>query len=143
MNKQEIFTKVATHLLTQNARSFGPKTGQCAYRGADDRMCAAGVLIPDDLYHAGLEQRSVMHQPVVAALIAAGVVPPTELEALAFDDGGGFARQVEFLSESGQAPTLLFLRELQLIHDSHEVEEWRCELGMLAITHDLTMPEGV
>lgn len=50
---QEVFDKVAVHLLTQKQKSilaFG-----CAYRGEDGRKCAAGVLIPDDQYTPQME----------------------------------------------------------------------------------------
>lgn len=56
MNQQEIFDKVATHLIAQGEQSLGywaAKAGSgqgCAYRGVDGTMCAAGCLIPDDEY---------------------------------------------------------------------------------------------
>ena len=58
MNQQEIFDKVATHLIAQGKQSLGywrqtewsqPALG-CAYRGDGGTMCAAGCLIPDDEY---------------------------------------------------------------------------------------------
>jgi len=67
LNKQEVFDKVASHLLTQNARSVGIEYDEgvagettaytkCMYRGKNNMMCAAGCLIPDDVYNrTGME----------------------------------------------------------------------------------------
>ena len=51
MNQQEIFDKVATHLIAQGKQSLMFMGAEaCAYRGADGTMCAAGCLIPDGEY---------------------------------------------------------------------------------------------
>ena len=60
MNQQEIFDKVATHLIAQGKQSLGARPvfigdAGCAYRGADGTMCAAGCLIPDDEYRPEFE----------------------------------------------------------------------------------------
>ena len=49
---QEVFDRVASHLLTQSARSLLPDGSGCAYRGANGRMCAVGCLIADYEYEA-------------------------------------------------------------------------------------------
>lgn len=54
MTKQEIFDKVASHLLTQNERSIS-ENGMCLYRGPRGLKCAAGFLIPDDVYNFEME----------------------------------------------------------------------------------------
>ena len=56
MNQQEIFDKVATHLIAQGKQSLMFMGAEaCAYRGADGTMCAAGCLIPDDEYDPDFE----------------------------------------------------------------------------------------
>jgi len=61
MEAQEIFDKVATHLLKQGRRSTQPESGEmCAYRGADGTKCAVGVLIPDELYNDMMEGRTIV-----------------------------------------------------------------------------------
>ena len=69
MNQQEIFDKVATHLIAQGKQSramlthvlkLGAKPvaqggAGCAYRGDGGTMCAAGCLIPDDEYKPEFE----------------------------------------------------------------------------------------
>lgn len=58
---QEIFDKVANHLLTQNEPSmFDDSTNSlCAYRGSKGTMCAVGCLIPDSLYSPEFEENDV------------------------------------------------------------------------------------
>jgi hypothetical protein len=48
MTKQEIFDKVAAHLLTQRRQSVNDCSGACVYRSPEGLKCAAGCLIPDD-----------------------------------------------------------------------------------------------
>ena len=64
MNQQEIFDKVATHLIAQGKQSlgYGDIDGHlaqaCAYRGRGGTMCAVGCLIPDDEYKPEFEGKS-------------------------------------------------------------------------------------
>jgi hypothetical protein len=54
---QEVFDKVANHLLTQNQRCaiINYSSGlTCKYR-LNGMSCAAGCLIPDDCYHIDME----------------------------------------------------------------------------------------
>lgn len=54
--QQEVFDFVVTHLLTQNERAT--EGNGCGYRvKKEDRvlMCAAGCLIPDDVYTPKME----------------------------------------------------------------------------------------
>ena len=51
---QEVFNIVSTHLLTQGQMSLNTN-GDCAYRGENGLMCAAGILIPDEAYRPGME----------------------------------------------------------------------------------------
>ena len=59
MNQQEIFDKVASHLITQGVQAkYLPHSDgypSCAYRGENDTMCAAGCLIPDEEYNPEFE----------------------------------------------------------------------------------------
>ena len=55
MNAQEAFDTVAKHLLTQGQRSTADGTDGCRYRGGEGRKCAAGVLIPDEIYREEME----------------------------------------------------------------------------------------
>ena len=54
MNSQEIFDKVAVHLLTQ-PRSLTGNGGGCMYRGDNGTKCAVGCLIPDNEYDPSIE----------------------------------------------------------------------------------------
>lgn len=56
---QEVFDQVRDHLLQQNEKSekflLDNNSPTCAYRGDDNRMCAAGCLIGDDEYNPSME----------------------------------------------------------------------------------------
>lgn len=75
MNQQEIFDKVASHLITQGAQARYRRSDgypSCAYRGENDTMCAAGCLIPDEEYNPefeGIPWMGVCHDiPSLASL---------------------------------------------------------------------------
>ncbi|MDX9668749.1 hypothetical protein [Pseudomonas sp. P8_250] len=51
--------KVEQHLIKQKARAVDMDNTACMYRDELGRMCAAGCLIPDDLYTPNLERRAV------------------------------------------------------------------------------------
>lgn len=111
MTDQEIFDKVATHLLTQNERSVA--LGTCMYRGTGGMKCAIGCLIPDDRYLPWMERRSVEYPGISEA---AGVGPvPDEDET---DDW--------------------LPMQLQHIHDNESPAEWRNSLRRLAIKRGLS-----
>lgn len=62
MTNQELFDKVANHLLTQgipSMRDLPDESGhirqRCAYRGDNGTKCAVGCLIPDDQYDPNME----------------------------------------------------------------------------------------
>ena len=77
MTQQQIFDKVATHLLTQGAKSMMGDT--CRYRGSNGAKCAVGCLIKDDHYDPILELRSSRSELVKEALIKSKVDIHTEL----------------------------------------------------------------
>lgn len=57
MTKQQIFDKVATHLLTQ--RQVSRDGVQCIYRADNGFRCAIGCLIPDDKYKPNMEGQAI------------------------------------------------------------------------------------
>lgn len=71
MTRQEIFDKVALHLLTQGKRSENEYG--CMYRGDEGRMCAAGCLIKEEDYDNDLENKIVSADDVYEALTCSGV----------------------------------------------------------------------
>lgn len=75
MTLQEIFDKVYAHLKKQGKPALGPgEYGPlCRYRTDDGLMCAAGCLIPDDLYDPEIEGTKFLdlngsHYPNSAAM---------------------------------------------------------------------------
>ena len=61
MTNQEVFDKVATHLLTQNKKAICPIDGRCKYRTSEGLKCAAGVMISDEEYSPEMESWAVNH----------------------------------------------------------------------------------
>lgn len=127
MTKQEIYNKVRTHLLTQNAQAVtvGKNGETCAYRGDDGLTCAVGCLIPDEQYRTTFEGMGVTSQHVQKALVDAGV-----LNTVLFDDDA-------YKDDS----TLGMLRGLQVIHDNNSPNEWRWLLDNLADRYGLQVGE--
>jgi hypothetical protein len=65
-NHQEIFDRVAEHLLTQNQRSSVQtisSPNSCRYR-LGELKCAIGCLIPDELYDPEMESHTVVGDSV-------------------------------------------------------------------------------
>jgi len=55
--EQQVFDQVATHLLTQNVKSYDESLEGCVYRGPYNLSCAAGCLIADDEYNVNFEEK--------------------------------------------------------------------------------------
>lgn len=118
MNRQEVFEKVARHLLKQGRKSVHAKDGVCQLRGDGGRACAIGCLIADEHYDPSLEEGQPWSDWVMRAVIASGV-------DVDLDDGGEF----DALDATSDRR---FLHELQRIHDGEEPEEWRDGLADFA-----------
>lgn len=117
MNRQEIFDKVAAHLLTQKAKSLkvsrndGITGEECRYRGMRGMKCAVGCLIPDELYNPDMEGKRVgallEHFP--------------QLHPFFFDE-----------HETLPTETISLLDELQGIHDTTHMRNWTFNLRAAA-----------
>lgn len=57
-------------LLPTKCYDDGNASVRCAYRGEGGRRCAVGLILPDDLYEEGFENKPSEH------------LPPTVLEAI-------------------------------------------------------------
>jgi hypothetical protein len=117
MTNQEIFDRVATHLLTQNRKS-ARDDGQCKYRLLtwDDReetpapitlKCAIGCLIEDNEYFNEIEG-----------------------DRIEFLVEKGFNFRV--LKESPDPRAMSLLKSLQYVHDHSRVEIWKDSLKGVA-----------
>jgi hypothetical protein len=111
LTRQEIFDKVATHLLTQGRRSMNEAGISCAYRGEDGLKCAIGVLIPDDQYKPSFEGYSV---------------------------DGGFHGETILNAANVAWDDRHFAGELQGIHDKVRPEDWARELHLVAAKFHLS-----
>ena len=125
MNTQEVFTRVATHLLTQrecstDGQEFVVQRAKsvCRYRGARGLRCAIGCLIEDRFYSPGMEKCGVGDGAVREALRKSGV-------------------------DTGDIKDIEFLDCLQRVHDHHPVLSWRTQLHDIATRFGLRFPVGV
>ena len=107
---QEVFDKVAAHLLRQRSRSY--RKGGCAYRGKAGKMCAVGCLIADEHYRPSLEGSNLQSELVQAALK---------------DSGINVTQDMKFM-----------LEDLQTCHDYNEVSVWPQALRRIADHYKLS-----
>lgn len=112
---QEVFDQVATHLLTQNAKSV--KGSGCAYRGDGGMKCAAGCLIADDEYKPEMETAS--WQAMVRPFNMPGTDPYASIRNLA----------------PNNHCTLIMV--LQQVHDINPPSDWPRRLASIARSHGL------
>src|SRR5688500_18704220 len=112
MTLQEIFDKVATHLLAQNQKAAD---GYCRYRHAE-RKCAAGCLIADEDYSPTMEGR-----PLFSMLGAFETVNVAALTAVEKTTG-----RLDTVAKKE------LLRRLQNVHDTCKPDEWREQLQEVA-----------
>ncbi len=68
---QDIYNYVAQAIIKQGKPAM-MNSAICAYRAPDGCKCAIGHLIPDDMYHSGLENKRAW--TVVGPMIAPAVV---------------------------------------------------------------------
>lgn len=71
MTNEEIFEKVRTHLLTQNAKSM--IDGICLYRGPNGLKCAVGCLIEDEHFDPEHNSKFVSDEVVLQMLHKSGI----------------------------------------------------------------------
>lgn len=119
MTKQEIFDKVARHLLTQKQKSVS-SGNSCRYRGPKDTKCAIGCLIPDDKWTPKLEG-AVARDLIVAK--AAGL---------------RFSLNENELGEV-KGPQIDLATILQQVHDLSRTKIWFSELKKVAAIYKLSV----
>ena len=111
---QEIFNKVATHLIEQDEQALNSE-GECVYLDKiTGRRCAIGCLIPDD--------HSALHLQFMGGVNSL---------FNAFPDLEGLMGTENFQ----------LLVDLQKLHDTKEPELWSDGLRVIADRFDLTIPE--
>jgi hypothetical protein len=109
LNNQQIFNKVAKHLLKQNKQSLLAFGSVCAYKNPDGLKCAIGCLIPNQLYSPGMEEKSIRQ---------------------IFKNSYGL--QALFKDES-----LDLLETLQNLHDMDKPNRWESGLRIIAKDYGL------
>ncbi len=105
MDKQQVFNKVAKHLLAQDAQSL--EGTNCRYRSPEGLQCAVGCLINDENYTEELEDIPSDKEPVRKAVAAS-------------------------LGQFVGSQDAAFLTELQKIHDYEPPSDWARYLDLFA-----------
>ena len=105
MNNQEVFDTAVPFLLKQNARS-SYSGGNCYYRSPNGRKCAIGACIPDELYLPEMDNESGL---TITALCI----------------------EYDFIRKLFSDCSNDFLREMQIIHDTHLPAEWKIAYTVL------------
>lgn len=112
LTKQDIFNQVYLGLKRQGfKKSLNENETGCMYRSYDGKRCAVGHLIKDGEYSTKMEGRSV----------------------------GGL--DANWLLPKRLKPFLVFLSELQRVHDESEKQNMRLRLVAFAEQNNLTIPE--
>ncbi len=134
MTEQEIFDRVATHLLKQGRKATelaaishgGDSMLRCRYRTDDGLRCAVGCLIPDEVYTPAIEGVTVFE--VAEKLI------PTDARAVFL-----FLSALESSGiDHNDGALMSLLQSLQELHDASEPEAWPEELAKLAHRRNLS-----
>lgn len=118
MTNQEIFDKVVSHLRKQNKQAVGVFGATiCQYHGPDGLKCAVGCLIPDEFYDPSFEGVSIQarNSPLHPLLLKLGY---TEAQ-------------------------LIFLVELQCVHDEYYPSGWEDCFKRVAATFNLEVPMNI
>lgn len=115
--KQDVFNKVALHLLAQNKRSIVDDDGMCRYRGPEGTTCAVGCLIDDESYLPEMEGYDVVD---IFGIPSRHEISP-ELSMVR-----------ERFSGHDLTEHLALLDALQRCHDRIPVEDWHAELVDIA-----------
>lgn len=123
---QDVFDEVALHLLRQGQKSASE--GICYYRGPDGLKCAAGFLIPDELYHESFEGNnwSSLARSSAAMLEDLEQKAWHSLQKYLFDEG---------LNSQGM---VALIAAMQSIHDGGYPLEWPERLRILAMDLELS-----
>jgi len=131
---QETFDTVVHHLRRQNQKSMylpvyedsfdeQPPDMECAYRGENGLMCAAGCLIPDELYKEEFEGMS-----------------PVDYDDMRYPHYHKTRDELtKVFTDLGHEIKLVLA--LQKIHDNYEVPEWEEQFQRVADKFGLVLKE--
>jgi len=108
---QQIYDTVSAHMLKQRKKAIitSGKGQICVYRTASGLKCAAGCLVPDDIYNEAMEEMMWRH----------------------------IVRDYPLPDHLKQHEAIELVLRLQRLHDKTEPEEWELGLREIAKQWDL------
>jgi len=143
MDNQNIFNTVCEHLIKQNEKCLNPnynensesskclnpnynensESSKCLYIGPDNKRCAFGCLIPDELYDEKMEGK-VAHAVII--------------NHIKLREHLGIPISVSIFDEPFR-----LLDMLQSVHDNDEVEDWKSGLQNVGRCFSLDYPDCI
>lgn len=108
---QEIFDTVVNHLRQQGETALSEDEQICAYRGRNGTKCAAGILIPDEMYSPKMEGHGI------DTLLNGGLIPSPLREEFSHN------RKL--------------VNQLQFIHDGRNIHNWEDGFARVAQAFNL------
>jgi len=115
LSPQDIYERVAAHLLAQRAVSEDDN-GSCRLRSPQGHKCAIGSLVRDEVYDAGLEGVGISYYRHA--------------------QDGELLRALYASNVNAYDPNVIdLLIELEQIHDDASIEEWPHLLATLGKRH--------
>ena len=135
LTRQEIFTKVVTHLRKQGDKAMGrdpldpEMPAGCMYRGENGTMCAVGCLIRDEVYTSDIEGYGVCN-------IGGGYLGEDH------EAGRAYQTLANALYESGVDvyEDRSLLEALQKLHDREQTSDWELGFKAIAEVFELELP---
>lgn len=135
MDLARLHADVSNPLLKQGRRSVNPKNDDaCMYRGDNGLKCAAGFLIPDELYDRSLEYQNItdlLDEDFAAFSSNDGAQTPLAKFRREFIPSLE-ERYGKLASDDERRLLIRHIRKLQRIHDEAHPENWETELAEIA-----------
>jgi hypothetical protein len=120
---QELFDKIATHLITQNEKAVDSK-GHCVYLNHAGKKCAVGCLFDETTYSKKFEGITICY-----FIEFKNFLPDQQRKVIAIQK----ALEIAGI-EINQYP---LLSDLQKIHDTTHITDWKYMLTGVALKFKL------
>lgn len=130
LTNQQIFDKVAAHLLKQRHVAYAYADRACVYRDTRNRACAVGGIIPDDAYNP------LMEGHVVGAFV--GLSKQAIKRKLEWEPQLALAKALDAAGVPCEQSALKLLDSLQVMHDSWALDQKFRAVPKRVILHDLS-----
>lgn len=147
LSNQEVFDRVASHLIKQNKKSRESSIGPCVYRTPQGLSCAVGCLISEEDYDNRVEATVIT--PIYGSAVHPFGMTLTELKkelkraelqdhTLKYSKDKMLLLGLLLRKAGVTTDNLVLLNELRMIHDFEEVRNWKKRLSVIAAKYHLS-----